>query len=78
MTMILKGVKAVYRLFRRAGSSFGLGGGGGGGQRPKGTHVFFCQWLISGVASFLVWGWGRVPNVSTQNCTSDARKYLLS
>ena len=42
---------------------FWIGGGGGGGQRPKGAHdfFFFCQGLISGVASFLVWGGGRVP-----------------
>ena len=58
---------------RRAGSSFGLGGGGGGGwQRPKGAHDFFCQGLISGVASFLVWGGGGGTNVSREekNCTS--------
>ena len=49
------------------------GGGGGGGKDLRGLTIFFCQGLISGVASFLVCRGGGVPNVSTKNCTSDAR-----
>ena len=32
---------------------------GGGGQRTKGAHDFSVRGLISGVASFLVWGGGK-------------------
>ena len=49
----------IQHACRRAGSSFGLGGGGGGGKDLRGAHnFFFCQGLISGEASFLVWGGG--------------------
>ena len=33
---------------------FWIGGGGGGGKDLRGLTIFFCQGLISGVASFLV------------------------